>query len=218
MLKYICKRTVKFVLTILAVTFLIFALFFFAPEDPADCILAKPVIYLYPEETAQVSVRLELAGELTAAYPAYGQGWSVTARPDGTLTDSTGREYYCLYWEGEAPVEFDLSRGFVVPGEETAIFLEQALAQLGLTAREANEFIIYWLPMMQENPYNLVSFQTRRYADAAALHIDPAPDTLIRVHMAWKGLDAPMDIAPQPLTAPERVGFTAVEWGGTRLS
>ncbi len=102
-------------------------------------------------------------------------------------------------------------------GEDTAAFLENALARLGLTEREANEFIIYWLPRMEGNPYNLISFQTDAYTDAAELTIDPAPDTLIRVFMAWKGLEQPVEIPAQELTAPARTGFTAVEWGGAEL-
>ena len=39
----------------------------------------KPVIYLYPEQETDVRVTLDLAGELTCAYPAYGDGWSVRA-------------------------------------------------------------------------------------------------------------------------------------------
>ena len=179
----------------------------------------KPVIYLYPEEETQVSVKLDYTGELTAAYPAYDDGWTVLAQPDGTLTDqATGRTYYCLFWEGEDQGGYDLSTGFVVAGEETSAFLEDALAKLGLTEREANEFIIYWLPRLEENPYNLISFQTTAYTDTAKLTIDPAPDTLIRVFMSWKGLDAPVEVAPQTLTTPERTGFTAVEWGGAEVS
>ena len=179
---------------------------------------AKPVIYLYPEEETQVSVTLELDGSLTSTYPDYGDGWTVTAHPDGTLTDpETGRTYYCLFWEGIIDRQFDLSAGFCVAGEDTAAFLEDALARLGLTEREANEFIIYWLPRMEGNPYNLISFQTDAYTDAAELTIDPAPDTLIRVFMTWKGLEQPVEIPAQELTAPARTGFTAVEWGGAEL-
>ena len=95
--------------------------------------------------------------------------------------------------------------------------MEGALEKLGLTQREANEFLIYWLPRMEGNPYNLISFQRAAYTDAAALTIDPAPDTLIRVHMAWKALEHPVEVEPQALTAPARTGFTAVEWGGTQV-
>ena len=178
----------------------------------------KPVLYLYPEEEMEVTVTLDFDGTLTSTYPAYGDGWTVTARPDGTLTNpATGREYYCLFWEGITEAEYDFSAGFCVAGEDTAAFLEDALDRLGLTEREADEFIIYWLPKLEGNPYNLLSFQTEAHTDSAGLTIDPAPDTLIRVFLAWKGLDAPVEVEPQTLTAPERAGFTAVEWGGAEV-
>ena len=179
----------------------------------------KPVIYLYPEEETQVNVKLDYDGTLTSTYPSYENGWTVDAAPDGTLTDpSTGREYYCLFWEGETDTEYDFSTGFCVAGADTAAFLEGALADLGLTEQEANEFIIYWLPRMEGNAWNLISFQTTAYTDSAVLTIDPVPDTLIRVFMAWQGLDEPVEVETQNLTAPERTGFTAVEWGGTEVA
>ena len=111
-------------------------------EEPAD---AKPVIYLYPEAETEVTVSLDYDGELTCVYPAFdgGASWSVTAAPDGTLTDAAGQTYSYLYWEGVSDAEYDFSEGFCVPGGDTAAFLEDALADLGLTRREANEFIVY---------------------------------------------------------------------------
>ena len=186
----------------------------FTPE-PGVCY--KPVIYLYPEQKTEVSVRLRLTGGLTCAYPAYDDGWRVTAMPDGTLTDAAGKSYNYLYWEGVTDASYDMSRGFCVKGEDTAAFLEEALEKLGLTRREANEFIVYWLPLMQENPYNIIAFQQEAYTDAAQLAITPAPDTLIRVFMTWQAADSYVKILPQHLTAPARQGFTVVEWGGTQL-
>jgi hypothetical protein len=185
--------------------------------EPEPGVCYKPVIYLYPEQEMKVSLRLQVDGGLTCTYPAYGNGWNVTASPDGTLTDPQGQQYNYLYWEGKTNANFDFSTGFCVKGADTAAFLEDALAKLGLNRREANEFIVYWLPLMEPNAYNLISFQTDRYTDAAVLDIDPAPDTLIRVFMAWKSCDVPVDITPQNLTAPERTGFTVVEWGGTQI-
>lgn len=177
----------------------------------------KPVIYLYPEAETDVTVRLDYAGDLTCTYPVYDGTWRVTAAPDGTLTDERGQTYRYLYWEGTDNVQYDFSEGFCVPGSETAAFLEDALAQLGLTRAEANELIIYWLPQMEQNAYNLISFQSDAYTDAAKLTITPQPDTLLRVFMAWKPLTSAVEISPQPLTAPERTGFTAVEWGGAKV-
>ena len=186
-------------------------------EDPGDT-TAKPVLYLYPEEETTVNVQLDYHGQLTTTYPAYEDGWTVTAHPDGTLTDpTTGRDYYCLFWEGISPVEYDFSEGFVVPGKETAAFLEETLATLGLTDQEANEFLIYWLPKMEGNPYNLIAFQDEVYTENAALSISPAPDTLLRVFMAWKGLEEPVEVEPQVLTPTPRTGFTVVEWGGAEV-
>ncbi len=178
----------------------------------------KPVIYLYPEQKMEVSVKLNLDGELNCTYPAYDNGWKVTADPDGTLTDANGQIYSYLYWEGETYAKWDMIKGFCVKGEDTAAFLERALAKLGLTRREANEFIVYWLPLMQENSYNIISFQTDVYANAAKLQVTPNPDTLIRVFMTYQSSDRYVDMEEQKLTAPQRAGFTVVEWGGTEVS
>ena len=187
-------------------------------EGAGSSMCAKPVIYLYPEEETEVTVRLDCDGDLTCAYPAYEGGWTVTARPDGTLTDETGQTYNYLYWEGVTQAEYDFSRGFCVPGAETAAFLEDALARLGLTRREANEFIVYWLPRMEANPYNLIAFQAEDYTNHARLTVTPEPDSLLRVFMAWKPLEAPADLPAQELPAFKRTGFTVVEWGGAELS
>ena len=147
-----------------------------------------------------------------------GRGIGSAAAPDGTLTDKAGMAYNYLYWEGKTFTEYDFSKGFCVPGKDMAAFLEQALSQLGLTRREANEFIVYWLPLMEQNPYNVISFQQQQYTQAAKLDISPEPDTLIRVFMAWKPSETPVEMKPQTLEALERRGFTVVEWGGTKVS
>ena len=88
---------------------------------------------------------------------------------------------------------------------------------MGLTSREANEFLIYWLPQMERTAYNLISFQENAYTDSSALTITPEPDSLLRVFMAWKGLEQPTEIAPQVLKPITRTGFTVVEWGGAEV-
>ena len=178
---------------------------------------SKPVIYLYPEVETEVTVRLDYQGRLTCTYPAPDPdgAWRVTARPDGTLTDRQGREYSYLFWEGASdgnPPDF--SRGFVVKGSDTAAFLREKLAYMGLTPREYNEFIVYWLPRMQDNPWNLIAFQGKNYTDSAPLTVTPRPDSVLRVFMAYRPLATPIVVPPQELTPFVRKGFTLVEWGG----
>ncbi len=183
--------------------------------DPDVCY--KPVIYLYPEKETDISVKLDLNGEFICTYPEYKNGWEITAAPDGTLTDRKGQTYNYLYWEGLLNTDWNMSKGFCIKGENTAEFLETALDKLGLTRREANEFIVYWLPLMQNNPYNIISFQTDAYTNAAELGITPAPDTVIRVFMTYKASDNYVAIDEQQLISPDRDGFVAVEWGGTEI-
>lgn len=184
--------------------------------DPFACY--KPVIYLYPEKQTDISVNFNSDVKLTCTYPEYKDGWLVTASPDGTLTDKNGQIFNYLYWEGDINTDFDFSEGFCINGESTAEFLDEALKKLGLTRREANEFIVYWLPLMQNNKYNIISFQSTAYTEAAELEISPSPDTLIRIFMAYKPSEEYIEIPEQALSAPERKGFTAVEWGGTRIN
>ena len=153
---------------------------------------------------------------MTCTYPDYGDGWNVTALPDGTLYDKDGNEYYCLYWEGKGTALLNGGGGWCVKGEDTAVFLREKLLEIGLTPREANEFIIYWLPEMQNNAYNIITFHTEDYALSVPLEVSPAPDTQIRVFMTFEPSEEEVEIPPQDLPHYERNGFTLVEWGGSK--
>ena len=193
----------------------------FKNDDYCDPDVAyKPVIYLYPERETNISVKLGATEKLLVSYPTYIDGWHVKAQPNGNLTDlDTGRGLYSLYYEAENTVSGMHDEGFVFEGKDTVAFLEEKLAQLGLTDREAEEFIVYWLPKMQDSPYNYVYFETTdEVAANMPLDVAPVPDTIIRINMEWKALDAPIKVKQQNLPAtPIREGFTPVEWGGTIL-
>ena len=180
----------------------------------------KPIIYLYPEEEIEVSVELKYPDKITCSYPKYIDGWNVLAKPSGDLIDlETGRSLYSLYYENENSIKFKVEKdGFVVKGEDTAKFLEEKLAILGLTEREAEEFIIYWLPELEANKYNYIRFASAEEIEKnMPIEIIPKPDTLIRVLMTYKGLYYPIEVEEQVLSTPEREGFVAVEWGGTEI-
>ena len=212
--KQMLKRILKTAVYLVIIVSVVFLLMRLVPDDVS---FEKPILYLYPEETTKVTVKLELLGELTCTYPAYDDGWTVTAAPDGTLIDEKGQTYNYLYWEGAGTEQYDFSQGFCVAGADTAAFLEETLTQLGLTRKEANEFIVYWLPQMEDNPYNLITFQQEAYTEAAKLTVTPAPDSILRVFMTWKPLTEPVDIPAQELPTFERHGFTVVEWGGAKV-
>ena len=183
--------------------------------------LDKPIIYIYPETETTVQVSVGYPEKLSCVYPEYDieNGWEVIAKPNGDLVDTkSGRNLYSLYWEGSQKAEYRFKDGFVVAGEDSAKFLEEKLAILGLNEREANEFIIYWLPKLEANKYNLIRFETmEEIEEYMPLNIEPKPDTLIRVVMDFKGLNRPMEILEQKLETPLREGYTVVEWGGSEF-
>ncbi len=181
----------------------------------------KPILYLYPTQETEINVKVRYPDRLTVSYPKYSEnGWNVLAKPDGTLSDlSTNRELYCLYYEANNVTDPNLYKdGFIIKGEDSAKFLEEKLKILGLNEREAEEFIIYWLPKLESNKYNYIRFAEEEYINEnMPLDIEPKPDTLIRVLMEFKGLDNPIDIKEQKLSSPNREGYVAVEWGGVQL-
>lgn len=192
--------------------------FIIVEENPfAGMTFYKPVIYLYPTKKTNVFVNLDFDGTFTCTYPKINDGWKVVAEPDGTLTDNNGRKYSYLFWEGDTKVPMEFNEGFCVAGKDTEAFLLEKLAYLGLNDKEINDFMVFWLPRMQENLYNVISFQTDNYLKAAQLEVSPRPDTMIRVFMAWKKAYNFVDIKEQKLVKTQRKGFALVEWGGTEV-
>ena len=179
----------------------------------------KPVIYLYPSHTMDVSVRIDLTdGYFTRTIPESNGTWTVTAEPDGTLTDkASGKKYDYIFWESSDNTEYDWSEGYVIKGSETETFLRSILPKMGLKKKEYDEFIEYWLPRMKGNSYNLITFQTERYTESAKLTVSPQPDSVLRVFMAFRKLDRPVSVARPKIVPFERRGFTVVEWGGAEV-
>lgn len=186
------------------------------PEITID----KPVIYLYPQKETEVDVKLKYKEKITVSYPKYTNGWKVLAKVGGDLVDlKTNRHLYSLYYESKSIIDFKVEdEGFIVKGKDSIKFLEEKLALLGLSEREAEEFIIYWLPKLESNKYNYIRFATAEEINKnMPLEINPTPDNVIRVLMTFKGIDKPIEVKEQKLVTPERTGFTVVEWGGTEI-
>ena len=149
----------------------------------AEPMFAKPIIYLYPEDETNVTVKLSHPENFTCEYPKYNEGWNV-----------------------------------VVKSADVADFLDEKLEFLGLNYKERNEFIIYWLPKLEQSPYIYIRFLTTdELAMRQQLSITPTPDTLIRVMMTYKRLDKPIEVEEQELDPVVRNGFVAVEWGGMEI-
>lgn len=180
---------------------------------PAEC--GKPVIYLYPEKTTDVSVKLGSNINVTVSEPTYpSNGWKARATPSGELTVD-GKVYGSLFWEGTG-VGYDVPKeGFILKDGEVDARLIQILAQYGLSERESKEFREFWVPRMTGAPYYRVSFVTTEdWNKAAPLSVRPVPKTVIRIFMDWEKLQTEKILETPVINTPKREGFTLVEWGG----
>lgn len=190
-------------------------------------LVKKPVIYLYPNQKMEVSLSLSYPGKIRTTYPKAiiednTYKWVINAEPDGKLS-LNGRTYNYIFWDAENALNFDMTKGFIVEGKQSQEFLENKLAYLGLNSSEMNDFITFWLPELENNAYNLITFQQETYSRSVPLTISPKPDNLIRIFMVFQKLNDPQTVLniPEPqlqeLKRNDLQGFTAVEWGGAQL-
>lgn len=182
----------------------------------AEC--GKPVIYLYPQKETQVKVKV--GAQITVSEPVYPEGgWLVTAKPNGELIYQN-QNYPYLFWEGLGNGLYPdyRDRGIVVAQKDLVSTLYKQLSQLGLNQKESADFMEFWQPKLPKTPYvRLTWLNTKDMDTLAPLVVTPRPDTSIRIFLEFQGLDQPIKLIPQTLSAPKRQGFTLIEWGGLLL-
>ncbi len=208
-------------------------------DDALDIIsdeVMKPVIYIY-NSNSNVEVSLDVNnGELYCEYPKHTSIkdntyiWNVRVAEDGTIYTENNDEYSYIFWEALGNTEeynFDDGVGYCIKGENTENFLKETLSNIGLTPKEYNEFIVYWLPLMQNNKYNLIKFygldKNDIYNEDYTLTVKEDNNIInnqLRVFMVWKSSDSEITLEPQDFTNVEfdRYNCTAiVEWGGSEV-
>ena len=184
------------------------------PDFPPG--VRKPVIYFYPEEEMDLTVTFYDEDRLMTTYPKYDGGWNIHLKEDGTFTTGdNGREYYAIFFDEVPNYTCNFTEGFYVTKDNAISFLEEKMDYMGFTNRETDEFIMYWLPILESNERSLVYFeQTEERNEECPLGFSVEPDTLIRTIIHIKKVNEPTYIQEQTLTHYDRSGFTVTEWGG----
>jgi CarboxypepD_reg-like domain len=185
--------------------------------------IGKPVIYLYPTTKTEITIQLDFKGKLQTSFPEYSDKWEVTAYPDGNIFDKkTNRFYASLFWDGalDFPQEhYNYKDGFVVDKKNLTSFLIQKLEFMGLNNMETNEFVQYWLPILEKNETNFIHFLVNANYDVISKNsITPKPETELRIFMEFYAVNKAFKILEQNLQKTQRKGFTLVEWGGSDVS
>ena len=183
----------------------------------AEC--GKPVIYLYP--TKETQVKVQVGAQITKSEPTYpAAGWLVTAKPNGELTYQN-QNYPYLFWEGLGNGIYPdyQDQGTLVSQKDLVSTVYKQLSQLGLNQKESADFMEFWQPRLPQTPYvRLTWLNTKDMDTLAPLNVSPKPDTNIRIFLEFEGLEKPIILKPQKLTAPARKGFTLIEWGGLLIT
>lgn len=185
--------------------------------------LKKPVIYLYPKEKADIELSINFEGKIVTTYPKLEKSWKVTAYENGQIFDKkTNRFYNSLFWDGEIlfpASHYQYKTGFVVEKDKLTSFLIEKLEFMGLNTAETNDFIQYWLPILEKNDYTFIHFLVNEdYNIFSTNNVNPKPDTSIRIMMEFFEVEEAISITPQQLPSTKRNGFTLVEWGGSDVS
>jgi len=194
----------------------------------------KPNIYLYPVEETDVSIQLSFpaGGRVTVSDPDYGDGWNVTASPDGWLDTGVGYgvaptdggevifdapRHRFLFYESMNADLCQREQGWLIPRTMLDPFFSQNLLAYGFNEQERRDFTDYWIPRLTASPWYLIYPQLNEdYGRMVALSVTPEPDSLLRLVYLIEPVES--DTLPDGLTTPEiptfeRDGFTVTEWG-----
>lgn len=179
---------------------------------PGGC--GKPVIYLYPQKTTEISVKFNVPVQFTTDIPEYKNSWNVLASPNGSLKDLNQKDDDCnkidsnkfgseyaaeacktnnypyLYWAGNIISQKypEINKGWIIDKKDINNFLEEKLTQVGLNSQEKKDFIRYWLPEMlaKNTPYYRVSFlQTSELNQLFPMTVEPRPDSIFRIFLDY---------------------------------
>ncbi|HZJ18461.1 MAG TPA: hypothetical protein VFD45_02480 [Patescibacteria group bacterium] len=177
----------------------------------------KPAIYLYPQKTEEVNVKINTKGVLTLTIPSYPKnGWTVIADKEGLITLGENTYPY-LYYESKIPDSLvkKPQKGYVVEENELGALFNDILPRLGLNEKESKEFKEYWERVLPNSPYYFVGIMTKNELDQIEpISFAPSPDVFIRVRLYFEALAKKVNIEEPVIIIPQRKGFTAVEWGG----
>lgn len=171
----------------------------------------KPAVYLYPTETSEIEVQVDVNGYITEAEPNYLTGWKVTAEPSGLID----KEYDYLFYEAQLTNLQLPDEGWLVEYSNLDKWFDETLPLLGLNDKEITQFKDYWMKeLTNANYYEVKILEDQFLEENMNLIINPKPDTMIRLNFYFKPHSEKIEIEEPTIKTPQRTGFTVVEWGG----
>ncbi len=177
----------------------------------------KPAVYLYPEKTSLISVKVKSSQPFTYTDPLYPiEGWNILVDPNG-LISYQNKNYDYLYYETKIDDKIltKPTNGFIVKKDELSELFKTILPKLGLNINESSQFSKYWLSALPTSNYYFVGIVPEaQLSNYSTLDILPNPNSEIRVTLYFESHENKINVQEPVIVTPKRSGFTVVEWGG----
>ncbi|HOT89399.1 MAG TPA: hypothetical protein PKZ43_00290 [Bacteroidales bacterium] len=186
------------------------------PDDDKcnnDSNVYKPNIYIYPNEQIQLTVKLDFpkGGRILTSIPEYGTGWDVLVDTNGIINNT----YSYLFYESTQPDVWQKKDGWIIKKEELESFFRKNMADYGFKGREIEDFIDYWIPLLDDYSYYSIFPQTKNIInEVIQLNISKQPDNLLRLFYLIKGHNQLLYKLNEPTIEHfQREGYFVTEWG-----
>jgi len=181
-----------------------------------DChelpIVKKPAVYLYPKHQMKVKVTLAPQGTVVKSIPEYGSGWTVKAKPDGTIDGRYGYLFYEASLDKPLPLP---KEGWSVKRKDLGEWFDENLKKLGLNRQESKDLRKYWVENLTSGKYCTIRIVNPEVvSERLGLNIEPKPDSVLRLLLHFTPTDSKEHLKAPEIRSFHRKGFTVVEWGG----
>lgn len=177
-----------------------------------DIMVYKPNIYIYPINNINLCVEISfpMGGKIVESIPTYLEQWCVNIDTTGKIDD----QYDYLFYESKQPNIFQYKKGWCVARNDINSFFEINMKQYNFSNAEINDFIEYWMPLLDENNYYMVYPQSNVIIDEIIkLNFSIQPDNISRLFYGVLGVDEYTEIEEPVINPFNRNGFHIIEWG-----
>lgn len=181
--------------------------------DSTGPIIRKPNIYIYPTEEIELNIKINFpnGGEVIESIPEYDNGWNIKVDTTGLINNY----YRYLYYECTAPDLYQDKKGWVVHKDNLTTFFKNNLYETGFSDLEINDFIEYWIPVLNSSEYYVIYPQYKEdLSSIVELEFSNIPDNLLRLFYLIKEFDEQFLVESEPeIPTFTRSGYYVVEWG-----
>ena len=182
---------------------------------PALRTAIKPNIYLYPEETTDISVVFDSPELLLTVIPDYTTGWYATVDPNSNILVD-GKYYGYLFYESMTS-DYNMQKeyGFKVPIKGRKAFFTSIAEYYGFNKQETEDFVTFWCSRLDPTKeYAMYPQLTESIDTYMAVKVTPQPESIFRIWFLFYEMEKDTELKKPKQVIAERNGYTMVEWGG----